>query len=375
MEAGVIHTLCENAQSADSELCLRSLWAIKHLIYQSPNDVKMSCLEKLGTGRLKLLITSEPSLEAEQQFHDAFLGLKTAASRDSIQYNAGMQDELIADEQMRDNERGPSEGAFNDSGDVVALELLNYKGPFITSPELQGKVFETFAQDRAQAFNSYVETALSIQRQSLDVIRNFIMGPKAPETVEFIFSRMQGPNIFEIVAEKIRNHRPSSTKASGNGASKSAATPSPSPQRPLHNSTTKEREQHPTTHSPQLLHSAIMILTHIAAGAPHQRQELISHHALMSLLLSLLAHPDAQIRVAVVFCVCNLTWVDDDADRRSAVQRASDLHQLGFVEGMERIQDDENMDVRERVNTARTQLYELLGMEESQRGFGGRRGR
>ena len=52
MRQGILKILCVHAHSADPNMRVSSLWALKHLANAAPNDVKMSIIEELGTGWL-----------------------------------------------------------------------------------------------------------------------------------------------------------------------------------------------------------------------------------------------------------------------------------------------------------------------------------
>lgn len=112
---------------------------------------------------------------------------------------------------------------------------------------------------------------------------------------------------------------------------------------------------------PELLLTTIFILVHIAAGTPRHRSILIGEQALLRSVLPFFSHPDRRIRVACVWFVSNLTWVDNASDTPAARIRALELRALGFEERLRVAASDPDLDVRERAKTALDQCAKLLG--------------
>ena len=112
---------------------------------------------------------------------------------------------------------------------------------------------------------------------------------------------------------------------------------------------------------PELLLTTIFILVHIAAGTPRHRSILISEQALLRSVLPFFSHTDRRLRVACVWFVSNLTWVDNASDTPAARIRALELRALGFEERLRVAASDPDLDVRERAKTALDQCAKLLG--------------
>ncbi|KAH0542443.1 hypothetical protein FGG08_003198 [Glutinoglossum americanum] len=110
-------------------------------------------------------------------------------------------------------------------------------------------------------------------------------------------------------------------------------------------------------HPPEgILAAVCFIIVHIAASKPQHQQLLILQTELLKLLASLAHHPNKNVRVAVAWSVINLTQVDDEADQASCRKGAAELRRLGFLGKLEDIEQDPELDVRERCKTA---LYQM----------------
>jgi len=204
-----------------------------------------------------------------------------------------------------------------------------------------------------------IDMELNIQRQGLDFIRNIMMGDYCIEMIDHVLANMGDKELFDILSKKIYAHAGQTmTSVTGSIVSAYGYRPSSGTAIPA-----SPHSPSPTFISPQILHSAVMTLTHIAAGAPRHRQLLVSQSdPILTPLLQLLSHPEPQVRVAVSFCISNLTWVDGQADEEGARLRAIELQRHGFVQKLDEMQNDPNVDVRERIAVAREQMRRLLEM-------------
>jgi len=302
-EAGAIKTLCEHAHSADSRIRLASLWALKHLVDKSPNEIKLACFEDLGTGWLIQIISGSSSTTDNAQ----------TPSHPSP-YPPPNDDET-----MLDTEEGGADLPLHtpDSTDPIST-LLNSTIPPSHTTYLDSikSAEEAAAARRAQA------DITTIQAQGLDFLRNLIIGPGAAEMIDNLFSAVGAQRIFDLLLSKL----PSST---------STSTENP---------------------SPDIIHSTIFVIVHIAAGAPRHRALLIQQTPLLHALFPCLKHSDPRIRVASVWALNNLTWVDNQADAVGARARVAELRRLGFETALRDMKEDGSLDVRERVGTSLEQM-------------------
>jgi len=185
------------------------------------------------------------------------------------------------------------------------------------------------AAEEAAAARSIATTQTTIQAQGLDFLRNLIIGPGAPEMIDNLFSAVGAQRIFDLLLSKL----PSSTTTTTTTTATSSETP-----------------------PPDIIHSTIFVVVHIAAGAPRHRALLIQQTPLLLALFPCLKHADPRIRVASVWALNNLTWVDNQADAVGARARVAELRRLGFEGALRDMKEDGSLDVRERVGTSLEQM-------------------
>lgn len=335
-------------------LRLNSVWALKHLMMTAPNSLKMACLEELGPGWLKQIISSETE---EIMFGSGFRGDKGMGPGTPIAMGtpnaAGEQVDLLnaveetsrganqtygedgeEDLKMADG-NGPlnrSESDFKQTsrfarrgnGRVAALEASRSAGGKDTEPNL-------VAQSR--------NDDLAVQKEGLELIRNLTCGPGAPEMIDYMFRELGQEKMFEMLAGKLRPR--------------------------LLNGFNRERRSSESAMrylqpQPEIITAVCYIIIHIAASHPKHRQLLISQPDLLKLLVPLFSHSQREVRVCCAWIVINLTWVDDQSDHLNCKVRARELLKLGVFERLEGLISDPELDVRERTKTAIHQMTELL---------------
>ncbi|KAF2811658.1 ARM repeat-containing protein [Mytilinidion resinicola] len=392
IEAGSLKTICEHAHSANSRMRLNSLWALKHMVLTATNDIKTKCLDELGTGWLIRTIQGEQKDYAgppSQSHVSTAIGMRTPNA-------AGEQVDLLnaVDEpSMEIDESSSSSGDEDEDNTPEVLRRPPHRALNSSTIRSELKAIKQSEQDpRLRAEHD----DLRIQEQALDFIRNLIAESKAgaAEMIDHLLSTIGSTRFFEMMASKLR---PTSS------SSPSTIFP-PSPARtrsPLSN----PRDQGLTFGQlhfnqavlapPEILLSVVFILIHIANGRPQHRALLISQTQLLNHVLPLFQHPDRRLRVACVWLVINLTWMDDSSDMPAARDRALSLKALGVEQKVRELTTDQDLDTRERAKTAVEQMSKLLdgsgnggpglglgGMDgggfESRRplgsGFGGARG-
>lgn len=321
VDAGVLEVLCVHAKSENASLKLNALWALKHLILDAESGVKRKCFEELGVDWFVEVISGDVQSE-----------------------------ELGEDEEMAESEEGDIEGggAMEDSiGDLRRLgggrtnDEEYYDAPEErTRPKtrkLPPKAAAVMAQLERREPEELVmrrKQSVAMQEQGLDFIRNFICNKDRTQMIDLLFESMGKDRLFEMLEEKLR---PRAVKKRTGGGATLELPPG------------------------EVVSSIVYILVHVAAGAPSHRQILIQRTDLLRLLSSLWNHRLPNVRSGLAWVVINLTWKDDPEDIEEVRSRTRELTRLGFEKSLEGMLQDSELDVRERVKTARYQMESVQG--------------
>jgi hypothetical protein len=180
---------------------------------------------------------------------------------------------------------------------------------------------------------------IAVQEQTFDLIRNIICGSGANEMVDYLFKELGHHDLLNILADKIR---PRVTQISNRRDSTSQKAVSPVPA--------------------EVLVSVTYVLIHLAAGQPRHRELMFSHRDLLKNLMSLFNHPNRNLRVNCVWIIINLTYEDDQSDHHACHDRALKLKSLGAMDRLVSVEDDTDLDVRERTKTALHLMRSLLSV-------------
>ncbi|KAK3700642.1 hypothetical protein LTR37_015831 [Vermiconidia calcicola] len=338
--AGVIRTLTEHARQSETGLRLGSLWALKHLVLSSPKEVKVQCLEELGTGWLVGAIQGE---QREAGALSATGGVSIGAAGGLSTPNAaGEQVDLLNPASMdvddppeddRDIEEDDDEDGeimYDEASSThyQASQLRSTLNPPIdraSSPPFNSERYLSSVRELEQ--NPALQAKrddIAVQEQALDFIRNMLNGEDCAVMFEHLLSQIGVEKIFTLLTDKLA---------------------------PVTN-----RSGRQTHHPTELILSTIHVLTHIANGSPRHKQLLIAQKPLLANWLPHFNHPDRRVRVICVWAVNSLTWIEDDADRPGALRRARELRVCGIEAAVRGLSNDGDLDVRERVRTAVRQL-------------------
>src|SRR4051812_20487317 len=189
MADGVMKTLCEHAHSANPELRIDSLWALKHLVSSAPNDIKINCLEELGTGWLIQIVTGESSFASTsrqgQSGSPMGMGTPNAAGEQVDLLNAveepGMDVDYALSEDEADTE---DDDQMTDS--IGSLRLPRYTRKTPTS-QLAARLKAIKHVEQSPVLKAQRED-IRVQEQALDFIRNLIgeAGPGQPEMIDHL---------------------------------------------------------------------------------------------------------------------------------------------------------------------------------------------
>lgn len=325
-EAGIVTILCKHAHSTNAKLKLNALWALKHLVLSTGNDVKKNCLRELGHGWLAQLIT--------ENTEDEVRVIRRGSSGDS---DIAMDDDIDMDQPESELEDSAMRDSAHDGSDSHH-NPENYRPSSSRSECLRlAQAHLAALREAERSPGKALKDDIAVQEQGLDFIRNLIGGVNqgggadtvgAAEMVDFLFECLGQDRVFEILASKVR--------------SKVINTPAGS------------RVQPP---QPEIIVAVGYILVQMAASIPRHRQLITSQTELLKLLLPQFGHPNKEVRLALCHLVTNLTCVDDPNDAVDCRDRVKVLVAMGFLKKVEeRGEGDEELDVRERAKHAAWQL-------------------
>lgn len=321
VDAGVLEVLCVHAKSRNASLRLNALWALKHLILDAESGVKRKCFEGLGMDWFVEVISGDAQGE-----------------------------EMSEDEEM--GESGEGEGAMEDSiGDLKRLDGGRATDEeYYDAPEERTRSKSRKLPPKAAVVMAQLERkepgeltmrrkqSIAMQEQGLDFIRNFICNKDRTEMIDLLFDSMGKDRLFEMLEEKLR---PRTLKRRTGGGTILELPPG------------------------EVVSSIVYILVHVAVGAPSHRQILIQRTELLRLLSSLWNHRLPNVRCGLAWVVINLTWIEESEDVEEVRSRTRELIRLGFDKSLEGMLQDSEMDVRERVKTAKYQMESSVQGEQA----------
>jgi armadillo repeat-containing protein 8 len=159
----------------------------------------------------------------------------------------------------------------------------------------------------------------------LDLLRNLFCGENASEVVDFTLGQMNRTDFFDILRKRI-------TGKKVYGATRKELTESPPPT--------------------GIVSKVLYIVVHIAACASRWRKILAGETSLLKVILGFHNHAEREVRAQICWLAINLMFVDDTSDIASCKQRAVELSKHGYRERIGRLENDPDLDVRERAKTA-----------------------
>ena len=327
IQAGVITILCEHAHSMNPRLRLNAVWALKHFVNAVTNDLKRQCVEELGQGWLVQLICDDTEDEA------------LLSSREKS--DKGVADEEMDEDVEMDQFEEQVEAAFAGTfGRSNNSRPSSSRSKSIEQAELRLAALRDAETNPARKAR---KDDIAVQEQGLSFIRNLI-GPTGPgassevtEMVDFLFNSLGQERFFEILASKLR----------------------PKVINPYNRRNNTETRVQPP--QPEIINAVAMILVHLAASIPRHRQIVIAQTELLKLLVPQFHHPNIEIRLSLCHLATNLAWKDDPSDSKACMQRAKELQGLEFLQKLEMLEQDGELNVRERAKSAVWQMKESLG--------------
>ncbi|PWY91278.1 armadillo repeat protein [Aspergillus heteromorphus CBS 117.55] len=325
ISADVLPALCEHAHSPSTKLCIESLWALKHVAYNSTNDVKVKIIEGLGAEWIKQVITQDPTNALAKRGIDDEMDSNTSAGM-SRANSAGQRVDLLNPVENASGRDEDMKMADSMPPSKMSLDMFLPDATRRRKLALHGDLDQT-TQAR--------QDDIAVQEQTFDLIRNILCGPGAAEMIDHLFEAIGKDLILNSLADKLR---PRSIQL---------------PHR-------RESPSHRALNVPaEILVSVTYVIIHIAAGLPWHRQLLVAHESLLRHLMEYFNHNHRDVRTNCVWVVINLTYQDDASDREGCRDRAYRLRAMGVLEQLASLADDPDLDVRERTKTAQDMVTSL----------------
>ncbi|KAL8769840.1 MAG: hypothetical protein Q9209_004278 [Squamulea sp. 1 TL-2023] len=318
LTADVHKVLCDHAHSADSSLRFNSIWAIAHLVSSAPRSLKKDCLSNLGPEWLLQVICNDGNDSGNAGTSTPLaMGTPNAAGEQVDLLNAtdGLGDGLQPTHEDKDYEMTESD-AQRQGGHDIPWKAARIQ---VQSASMNGRHVDDVA----------------IQKQGLDFIRNLICGNDAAEMIDHLFEQFGQDKLFEMLITKLRprliNAFNRDRRSAENGV----------------------RQMQPQT---DMINTVVYTINNIAAGPPRHRSLVVSQQELMKLIVAFFSHANRDVRAGCAWIVINLTWLEDPSDHMNCKHRISLLKKLGVMEKLKKLEDDVDLDVRERAKTA---IYQM----------------
>ncbi|GAB7366626.1 hypothetical protein MBLNU230_g8610t1 [Neophaeotheca triangularis] len=318
MAAGAVKILTEHARTGSAPLRLSSLWSLKHLVLSAPKEVKLSTLQELGPEWLIGVISGDRPSDASTHSGSGGVSLADLLNPSSMDVDNDTEPHTNAADAMDDEDGAVIYDGTNDThyqSSSLRSTLKTHAFHFSLSRfSTAVKAMETHESRQP------IRDASACQEQALDFIRNLVNGDSAPELTDHLLSTLGTDRVLTLLTNRLAPSQP-----------------------------------------PELTLSALHLVNHMAAASPRHRALLTdpANRSLLQNWLPLFGHPDRRIRVICVWAIINLTWVENESERAATRQRCQVLRDLGFVDAVGRLQQDGDLDVRERVRTVERQIMAL----------------
>lgn len=316
ISADIIPILCEHAHSPNIKLQIESLWALKHVVYNTANDIKMKVFEGLGPAWIWQVIKRDTTIAARHSL-DEEMDQGTSLAMGGAN-SAGEQVDIL--NPMEDID-GPTENfktTDNSSLSKVSSDIFLPDARRRRRLVLRGSI-EQSTQTR--------QDDIAVQEQTYDLIRNILCGAGVAEMIDFLFKEVGQEEFLDVLADNLRP-------------------------RNIQLAHRREQPNRPIQVPVEILSSVSGVIIHIAAGLPRHREILVSHKDLLRSLIGHLNHSHREVRVNCVWVVINLVYEEDQSDHEGCRARATRLKELGIIEQLASLQEDSDLDVRERTKTA-----------------------
>jgi armadillo repeat-containing protein 8 len=299
-ESAVVRKLCEQAHSANARLRHESLWALKQLVLNASKKLKLEVVDGLGCSWIKLLIKTDP-----------------------IDIPSGEVIGLVERDYPPTENYRPRSALVDNPHDVVMGDDSDTENE--TQETIGAQVDESPSDEDGFDTKHTVDDDTQIQAQLLDLLRNLFCGEHASDLVRYVLDEMGEDDFFRIMLDRLR--------------SRTMVGPT--------------RKENFITPPPNAIATKVLyVVVHIAACDQKWRNVIAHQTALLKQILTFCTHADREIRSTCCWIAINLTYEDDASEQQGCRQRAIELHKVGFVVQLRKLETDPDLDVRERAKTA-----------------------
>jgi armadillo repeat-containing protein 8 len=280
---GIIGLLGSNARQSEMELRHASMWALKHLVLKVNRDMKLQCLEDLGTGWLVGAIQGDHSANTTNAANGGGVSIGGPSTLNA----AGEKVELLNPASMDvDDPEEEHDGEEDDDedGEVMYDEAssTHYQSSQLRStlkasaaaassiPQLNAREYlNAMREMERDPILQAKRMDVNIQEQALDFLRNLFNGDDCTYMVEHVLSQIGSDKFFSLITEKLI------PVGNMDGPQKS---------RPVYQPAT-------------LIHSAVHVLLHVANATPRHKSLLIAQTPLLrALYVPAIIHPASMTR-------------------------------------------------------------------------------
>ncbi|KAH0560351.1 armadillo repeat-containing protein 8-like [Cotesia glomerata] len=106
-------------------------------------------------------------------------------------------------------------------------------------------------------------------------------------------------------------------------------------------------------HSVDVKEQALCILANVADG-DRAREHIMANEDVLKKLMDYMMHSNIKLKVAAIFCVCNLVWREEPG----AAQRQARLRELGLYQILQQLRCTKDSQLLEKVKTAMAQFFD-----------------
>ncbi|KAJ5576367.1 hypothetical protein N7535_003293 [Penicillium sp. DV-2018c] len=326
ISSNVVPILCEHAHSPNTKLQIESLWALKHMVYDTANNVRMEIIDNLGPKWILEVIAQDPlravrrGIDEESDQGSGFAMGRSNSAGEQVDILNPVPDAAKWDEDLKMTDTMPPS--------KMSLDM------FLPDARRRRKLalYGTLAQTTQSR-----QDDIAVQEQTFDLLRNMVCGRDATEMIDYLFKKLGEDDFLDTLAATLKPR---------------------TIQMPHRRDPGTQTTQ--TLHVPnEIISSATSLIIHLAAGHPRHRNLIAWHRDLLPSIANYFNHSSKDIRSACVWVVINLIYEEDQNDYNGCRDRAFRVRSLGLAERLASLEDDVELDTKERTKTALHLLNKL----------------